>query len=503
MDCDRLLVGLYFGSFNPLTENHVGICKRALRRMDKIYIVPNPENPSKPDMLPLKTRIKAIQRRAACRDLKECSINVFDATGMNLDWRGRSIVCNIIINQLRLSNPKAAVEMYQMIGSDSFNTRGCQEALQNDEIRSSLKRKLMIFMRNDSGPLIIQACLAGLVEVPAYCDRHTTSSTAVRKSLREGSIPATRDLHPQVYEEIREYYTASSLKRKQPSDEPATILLVGGPGAGKTTLGAALVKVIGGVSITTGDLFRIGKSIDLPGWPRAGLPASSPSWKYFQDISELCVQELCENASHIIIDGISLETPEQVLSFTKRNITHVVVLDCDKGTLMYRMMTRNRSGEHTEEARETRASKYLSRHWARERVLKILARDTDIVHLKGSMTVPEMVRRIAQVTGLQQFDEGHSVTTEEIEQALMKTTKVEFVEAADPVRICYGDSPSYMPTSPSYMPTSPNNAPLGNINVTDDTWAGQVDKRDAGLESGRVADTVMDEAVEFLPDYLM
>ena len=421
----HLAVGVYFGSFNPFTPNHLSIALHALTFLDIVYLVANPQNPSKTDMLPLDVRLDAIHERLQQRDMhSHRNLRLFDATGRNLDWAGRSHVCQDIIRDLKRERV-ARVDMHQLIGSDSFNMRGCQEALAQDDILRGLKRKLVIYMRLSESPLIIPGHLAGIVQVPNFRDRLTNSSTLMREKLRRGETPEFEELHPSVCNFVRRHYQEDPKKRKR-EKEVMTVLISGGPGSGKTTLAENLARETGGICFSVGDIFRIGKEHRIARWPTAGTRADDPAWKWFETISNQCMQELMDQHPdcHLFVDGLSAENPAKAIDATGRIITAIVDIDCDKHTLIHRMAERKRPGETKPDERERRAQRYLARHWARQRVFDELHREFQTIYLKGTTgkdaQVDEVIRKLelARVTG-----GSVKITKEDIGDALVRLTK--------------------------------------------------------------------------------
>ena len=416
-------VGFYTGTFDPVTEGHINVAVAAMRRLDLLFFVPNPENPSKNSLLDLETRSSLIRRRCAMRDLSTLKFSVHDTTGMTLDWQGRTRVSDHIAKEVSRVD-KCTVEMVQVIGSDSFNTAGCQRALATPEIRLNLRRKFMVFMREGSSAVIIPGQLAGLVEVPAYADKAKNSSTEVRRMLNNGDQPHRDMLHPALYDIIKK--KLASRKRKTPEIEtPLTILLVGGPASGKTTLGRALAEHIGGVAVSTGEIYALGKDLRLPNWPTFQHPPESVSWKLFDEKSAECIQILVKDMQdkHLIVDGISAETPEKVKQFTGRSVDVIVELDCDWDTMIYRMAQRGRPGEEVEETRQARAEKYLKRQWKRASVLQRLPRDIRHLVLRGALTTEAMVQRAVDTLNLSRSAGGTVISDIEVREVLTKVCK--------------------------------------------------------------------------------
>ena len=66
----------YFGSFDPIHENHIALVLHSLRKqketaataaMDKVFLVPNENNPRKPFVAPVYDRRQLIRARLDVR----------------------------------------------------------------------------------------------------------------------------------------------------------------------------------------------------------------------------------------------------------------------------------------------------------------------------------------------------------------------------------------------------------------------------------------------------
>ena len=229
-------VGVYFGSFDPVHENHIGLAKHALRRLDCVYIVVNPNQPSKPLLSSLRDRAALVDARLACEDCQR--IHRYPARQEVNAW-GRMALCQQICKTVRSLHPKSLrvdVKMYQIIGQDSFE-RVCHLGVIPKGLRSSMAgRTVLVFPRNVSpSPVVVPSAMGGVdVEVVTdYVDPHQgLSSTALRiAAFSREVINPPQGLHSSVWHEA---IARSLYVPLLPSSDKLHVAVLGAPGSGKT-----------------------------------------------------------------------------------------------------------------------------------------------------------------------------------------------------------------------------------------------------------------------------
>lgn len=67
-------IAVYAGSFDPITEGHLDVARRASRLFDQVILAVG-ENPAKRYLLPLKTRMSVV--REATSDLPNAEVDAF------------------------------------------------------------------------------------------------------------------------------------------------------------------------------------------------------------------------------------------------------------------------------------------------------------------------------------------------------------------------------------------------------------------------------------------
>ena len=244
-------VGVYFGSFDPVHENHIGLAKHALTRLDCVYIVVNPNQPSKPLLSSLRDRAALVDARLACEDCQR--IHRYPARQEVNAW-GRKALCQQICKAVRSLHPSSLrvdVKMYQMIGQDSFE-RVCHLGGISKGLRSSMAgRTVLVFPRNVSpSPVVVPSAMGGVdVEVVTdYVDPHQgLSSTTLRIAAFSCEvINPPQGLHSSVW---REAIARSLYVPLLPSSDKLHVAVLGAPGSGKTATCEEVERQIGTSSL--------------------------------------------------------------------------------------------------------------------------------------------------------------------------------------------------------------------------------------------------------------
>lgn len=258
----RLGVAVYTGSFDPVHENHIALCKHVLaeRGLSRVYLVCNGENPTKPGLSPLRARAHLVDLRLAEPD---CAGIRRHETDVKLVWRGRHEVCQRIKEHVRGEyGGRVDVEMYQILGQDAFEDRG---GFRDEETRRQ-------FMRGRTMLVLPRSTSAAAVDVPAEWARDVTievlrsyvdpdpqlSSSRLRPALADpfaddAAVPA--GIHPTVWRaaRARRLYMRSGA----PSAHRLNAILVGAPFSGKTSLATELLRRVPRLRyVAGGDLHR-------------------------------------------------------------------------------------------------------------------------------------------------------------------------------------------------------------------------------------------------------
>ena len=153
--------------------------------MVQVWIVPNPEDPNKPEALPFRTRIRLLRGRIDADAELAQLVEIHLPPLSKLDWAGRRIVCDELSSNL----PEGS-QLYQLIGTDSL-MRSLQPLGKDavERIRQTLLldgRKLLVFPRlqYDSG-MIPQS---NDIIVVDYQDEIAMSSTSIREKLHRNEV---------------------------------------------------------------------------------------------------------------------------------------------------------------------------------------------------------------------------------------------------------------------------------------------------------------------------
>ncbi len=181
-----LALGIFAGTFDPFHMGHIHLAQSAFEslHLDRLYIVPNARNPSKPGMTSLEQRAEIIQ--AALRDHGNSSIQLLSPREIRrADREGpASSAFRRIIHAAGNQVPGARV--YLLFGSDSLekvvrNWSGClgdkMKLVVMHRPGAPIPRVSMLETLRKDGNLI-------LLPVPGL----EMSSTAIRKACQEGDL---------------------------------------------------------------------------------------------------------------------------------------------------------------------------------------------------------------------------------------------------------------------------------------------------------------------------
>jgi adenylate kinase family enzyme/nicotinamide mononucleotide adenylyltransferase len=302
-------VGVYFGSFDPIHENHMAVALHAISAfaIEHVVFVPNCDNPFKQFASPLELRERLITARIAAFDHEfperagQLSLYRFQGDE-RWDWAGRAFICKRIRNQYQQS----AVRVFQLIGQDSFEAPTAQRALSNSNVRNKLSRTLLVFPRistsantsssasssatsitttnnndnssssindnndnnnndnNDNNNHQSNTTQPSGVHVTEQLQPHTQvvenyrdplegcSSTQIRQELYASGT--SKAIHADVAKQIKQLGMYSVLPT---ASNRALLMLLGGPASGKGTLAQRLVERFGAVHFSGGEFYRL------------------------------------------------------------------------------------------------------------------------------------------------------------------------------------------------------------------------------------------------------
>jgi len=214
---DRARVALFFGTFDPLHENHFRVAICALRdcRVRRVVLVPNQGgNPYKPfcASLTVRTRCASMRVRAAERagDIMPGEIVVRPLEGGANNWPQREAEAQRVEME-ELADTKTTVEAVLVLGEDSF-LKSLDQAKKHKNSgifqEQGRSRRIILFPRlgsTDDLMAKVPERLRPWVEVAPYSDLvHGLSSSSVREQLRKGGPqPPPEALHPSIWETLR------------------------------------------------------------------------------------------------------------------------------------------------------------------------------------------------------------------------------------------------------------------------------------------------------------
>ena len=279
-------LGIYFGSFDPVHENHVALAKHAIAHGDlnHVIFVANATLPAKPFLSSLALREELLAARVELEP--RMALLTHASEPMSLDMAGRAAACTHIVelySAMVCANSAAnpdddsddqkddtsaahVVETYQILGEDKLgawvSTKLKWLENESDTNWARSPQKVMVFPRQaytgfkDDIPEVLEGCIDVVV---SHCDPHPgCSSTKIRQAMFLGaeaflSKHGSRWLHPSVSGLLRSsgYYTCTSLSSSflQPAaSKPFLILIIGGVPEDQSkgrTLQTAAARAIG------------------------------------------------------------------------------------------------------------------------------------------------------------------------------------------------------------------------------------------------------------------
>jgi len=155
-------IGLYFGSFNPIHNGHIGVANLAKSYLDKVWFVVSPKNPDKDILLDENLRLEMVKNSISNYDS-------FDICDIEFSLDKPSYTYLTLRELKKLYNH----DFYLIFGSDSYNNMdkwvGSEEVLNNNFI---------VVKRN--GDIIKDLNRGDRIELDLDCN---ISSTMIRESV--------------------------------------------------------------------------------------------------------------------------------------------------------------------------------------------------------------------------------------------------------------------------------------------------------------------------------
>ena len=123
---DQVRIGVYFGTFDPMHENHMALCKHAIERENfkAVVMVPNGASNGKPFITPLVNRVALIKARLRADPVGCASIFVYRhcrGHGISDPFKYRQYVCADILQEARRKFSNCNPILFQLKGGDKFS----------------------------------------------------------------------------------------------------------------------------------------------------------------------------------------------------------------------------------------------------------------------------------------------------------------------------------------------------------------------------------------------
>jgi nicotinic acid mononucleotide adenylyltransferase len=200
------LVGFYFGSFNPMHENHFALAEyaRAELGMDQVFLVPNQDGNTEKKVLPLGTRVEMIERRIWDIDW----LHVLIPTSKTYRWEAKAAIAEAKAAEL-FQESRFTGTAVLLLGQDSWNKaiRGSSRDKTTRHfigISKISKCRIMIFPRkNEENMCNAPKPIRDLVSVAEGYDDpiDALSSSQIREKIKDGERNIV-GLHPAIEEYI-------------------------------------------------------------------------------------------------------------------------------------------------------------------------------------------------------------------------------------------------------------------------------------------------------------
>lgn len=210
---NRVLVGLYFGTFDPMHENHfrVAVCALTVCGLKRVILVPNPSsNPYKPSCSSMSQRIRCIQARIrhaeSTGEIQAGQVLVRVVAG-SANWPERENLAQFCERE-EFSESPATAEVVFLLGEDSLSKSLRQAAGKHKNSGifqlKTRPRGIIVFPRGGNAEGILASIPEALrqwVSVAPYQDLVSgLSSSALRQTLQaKPDPPSVEAMHPAVW----------------------------------------------------------------------------------------------------------------------------------------------------------------------------------------------------------------------------------------------------------------------------------------------------------------
>jgi nicotinate-nucleotide adenylyltransferase len=188
-------VGVIFGTFDPFHEGHLRAAKDAAEEMglDEVVVIVNWNSIEKPNATDARTRLKILEQRL--RSEPKINLYIGDSSQLIDKYSSREPLIE------RIAQTYGTQDLYQVIGEDSY-----RKLLEQGNIKPGSKRKYLVLPRSgdNAGDIPLPDDLKGVVTISKSKDEQGTSSTKIRKMVKEGKQPDASELHPDSYRLIQE-----------------------------------------------------------------------------------------------------------------------------------------------------------------------------------------------------------------------------------------------------------------------------------------------------------
>lgn len=207
------LIGFYFGSFNPVHENHIALAQVALERLGlaRVVFVPNLDGNDEKDVLPLPHRVAML--RARVQDMH--AMEVLEPTAPTKRWEAKAVIAEETAERL-FANSRSRGQPALLLGQDSWNKAVLGSSRDKTTrhfigISKLVKERFFIFPRTDQQEPVLPApkpIRDNVTVVEGFSDPIPgLSSSQIRDSVVE-DVP--HGLHERVLEYIRSHNLYSS-----------------------------------------------------------------------------------------------------------------------------------------------------------------------------------------------------------------------------------------------------------------------------------------------------
>ena len=214
------LIGFYFGSFNPVHENHIALVEFAHKRLgvEKVFLVPNQDgNKEKGDeMISFEHRLSMVNARIGAEQGLDF-VDTLEPAGNTQRWETKANIAEGTTNKL-FENSKFSGQPVLILGQDSWNKAVLGSSRDKTTrhfigIAKIVKSKIFVFPRSaNSSDEIVNAPkpIRELVKiVDGYADPiEGLSSSSIRDGIKDNA-PSVPGLHASV----RDYIDRNNLYR--------------------------------------------------------------------------------------------------------------------------------------------------------------------------------------------------------------------------------------------------------------------------------------------------